>query len=67
VPDGEVAACSSLSKLTLAVLGDGRLASAREDGSIKLWPKGRAGEPIVLIHGSPILTLAVLGDGRTAP
>ncbi len=33
---------------SLAVLADGRLASGGGDGQIKLWPRGRQGEPVVL-------------------
>jgi WD40 repeat protein len=51
---------------SLAVLGDGRLASGGDDGRIKLWPKDGWGEPAVLTHGSPVLSLAVLEDGRLA-
>ena len=51
----------------LAVLPDGRLASAGLDGQIKLWPKDGTGEPVVLAHGSfPVTSLAVLPDGRLA-
>jgi WD40 repeat protein len=51
---------------SLAVLSDGRLASASEDGKIKLWPRDGTGRPVVLSHGSPVLSLAVLPDGRLA-
>jgi WD40 repeat protein len=50
----------------LAVLGDGRLASGADDGTIKLWPKEATGEPAVLFQGSPVQSLAVLADGRLA-
>jgi WD40 repeat protein len=36
---------------SLAVLRDGRLASAGDDGTIKLWPREGTGEPVVLVHG----------------
>jgi hypothetical protein len=36
----------------LAVLPDGRLASAGDDGKIKLWPQQGMGEPVVLSHGA---------------
>ena len=52
--------------LSLAALADGRLASGGDDGTIKLWPKEGAGEPVVLSHGDPVLSLAVLADGRLA-
>ncbi|HXZ15382.1 MAG TPA: hypothetical protein VEH77_05320, partial [Roseiarcus sp.] len=51
---------------SLAVLADGRLASAGDDGLIKLWPKEGVGEPVVLLHGSEVWALAVLPDGRLA-
>jgi hypothetical protein len=51
---------------SLAVLGDGRLASGDDDGQIKLWPKDGTGEPVVLRHSSGVLSLAVLTDGRLA-
>ena len=51
---------------SLAVLGDGRLASGGEDGTIKLWPKDGTGEPVVLTHGDRVRSLAVLEDGRLA-
>ena len=49
----------------LAVLPDGRLASGSYD-TIKLWPTGAAGEPVVLPHDSDgaVTSLAVLLDGR---
>jgi WD40 repeat protein len=50
---------------SLAVLADGRLASAG-GGEIKLWPKEGTGEPVVLSHGTPVLSLAALADGRLA-
>jgi WD40 repeat protein len=55
----------------LAVLPDGRLASAGQDGTIKLWPKEGADQPLVLspdslAKGSNVSTLAVLADGRLA-
>jgi WD40 repeat protein len=50
----------------LAALGDGRLASGGDDGTIKLWPKDGASEPVVLRHGGSVRSLAVLGDGRLA-
>src|SRR5919199_562536 len=52
--------------LSLAVLSDGRLASGGRDGTIKLWPKDGAGEPVVLKHGGPVRSLAMLADGRLA-
>jgi len=52
--------------LSLAVLADGRLASAGNDGKIKLWPKEGMGEPVVRSQGSPVYALAVLADGRLA-
>src|SRR5678816_746583 len=51
---------------SLAVLPDGRLASAGENGTIKLWPKDGTGEPTVLPHGATVYSLAVLPDGRLA-
>jgi WD40 repeat protein len=51
---------------SLAVLADGRLASAGLDSKIKLWPKDGTGEPVVLSHGSHVDALAVLADGRLA-
>src|SRR5580704_17021600 len=45
---------------------DGRLASGGDDGYIKLWPREAMAEPVVLVHGSPVLSLAVLTDGRLA-
>jgi len=53
---------------SLAVLADGRQASAGDDGKIKLWPKEGTGEPVVLTHGARGLSisLAVLADGRLA-
>jgi hypothetical protein len=51
---------------SLAVLGDGRLASGGRDGTIKLWPKESTGEPVVFAHGGGVLSVAVLGDGRLA-
>src|SRR4051794_13804572 len=36
----------------LGVLPDGRLASAGDDGQIKLWPKDGKSEPVILAHGS---------------
>ena len=50
----------------LAMLADGRLASAGDDGKIKLWPKEGTGEPVVLSHGRQILSLAALVDGGLA-
>src|SRR4051795_11891384 len=35
----------------LIVIADGRLASAGDDGQIKLWPKDGTGEPVALPHG----------------
>jgi WD domain, G-beta repeat len=49
---------------SLAVLADGRLASAGWDGKIKFWPKDGTGEPVVLAQGSAVLSLAA--DGRLA-
>ena len=54
---------SGHSVISLAALGDGRLASGGEDGKIKLWPKEGTGEPVVLAHGG-VSSLAVLQDGR---
>jgi WD40 repeat protein len=51
---------------SLAVLADGRLASAGKGGEIKLWPKDGAGEPEIYSHGSEVSSLAVLADGRLA-
>jgi len=51
---------------SLAVLSDGRLASGAKDGTIKLWPKDGADEPVVLTHGGHVWSLAVLSDGRLA-
>ena len=51
---------------SLAVLADGRLASAGDDGNIKIWPKDETGTPVVLAHGSRVLSLAVMSDGRLA-
>jgi len=50
------------------VLADGRLASGGQDGMIKLWPTGAAGEPVVLSQGGgdAVTALAVLKDGRLA-
>ena len=57
---------SGHSVISLAALGDGRLASGGEDGKINLWPKEGTGEPVVLAHGGGVCSLAVLGDGRLA-
>jgi WD40 repeat protein len=51
---------------SLAVTADGRLASAGFDAKIKLWPKGGAGEPVVLSQGSSVLSATLLADGRLA-
>jgi WD40 repeat protein len=67
---------------SLAVLADGRLASADAgrpaigeterqarrdtDYKINLWPKDSKSKPTVLSVGSPINSLAVLADGRLA-
>jgi hypothetical protein len=53
------------SVLSLTVLADGRLASAGQDGNIKIWPKEGTGEPLVLSHGG-VGALAALADGRLA-
>jgi WD40 repeat protein len=50
----------------LALLADGRLASGGGDGQIKVWPRDRVGDPVILSHGSAVLALAVLPDGRLA-
>jgi WD40 repeat protein len=43
------------------------LASASDDGTIKLWPKDGKGNPMVLSNGNhAILELATLTDGRLA-
>ena len=54
------------SVMSLAVLPDGRLASAGLHGKIKLWPKDDAGEPVVLEGETALWALAVLPDGRLA-
>jgi hypothetical protein len=51
---------------SLAVLADERLASGGRGSTIKLWPKGATGEPVVLSQLSTVLSLAVLADGRLA-
>ena len=50
----------------LAVLPDGRLASAGWDGRIKIWPNDGQGGPAILQHGNSVDVLAVLSDGRLA-
>jgi hypothetical protein len=51
---------------SMAVLADGRLASAGADG-IQLWPTDGKGEPIVLSEEvNSTRSLAVLADGRLA-
>jgi WD40 repeat protein len=54
--------------MSIAVLADGRLASAGHDRAIKIWPKDSSSEPVVLTHGtySWITSLAGLPDGRLA-
>jgi WD40 repeat protein len=51
---------------SLAALPDGRLASAGDDGKIKLWRGDGTGEPVDLSHGVRVDSLAVLADGRLA-
>jgi WD40 repeat protein len=43
---------------SVAVLGEGRLASGGRDGKIKLWPTDGTGELVVLSHGSAVTSLA---------
>ena len=51
----------------LAVLPDGRLASASYDGTVRIWETSGRGEPLVLKgHEDPVNALAVLPDGRLA-
>jgi WD40 repeat protein len=51
----------------LVLLADGRLASAGDDGKIKLWAKDFKGEPDTRTHGpGAVRSLAVLKDGRLA-
>jgi WD40 repeat protein len=52
---------------SVAVLGDGRLASSGFDGNIKIWPKEGTADPIIRSHGAGLVrSLAVLADGRLA-
>ena len=56
---------------SLVILPDGRLASAGQDGTIKLWPKEGMDQPLVLSpdsssEGSAVYSLAVVADGRLA-
>jgi WD40 repeat protein len=49
-----------------AVLEDGRLATAGQDGEIKIWPKKGTGEPEIISSSNSAMSLAVLKDGRLA-
>jgi WD40 repeat protein len=57
----------SVNVTSLVLLNDGRLASAGDDGKIKLWTKDFKWEPDTRIHGpGAVQSLAVLKDGRLA-
>jgi WD40 repeat protein len=45
---------------------DGRLATAGQDGEIKIWPKNGTGEPEIISSSNSVMSLAVLKDGRLA-